>query len=291
MRVSRSSRTRRRSPRRSAAARFARGAVVALDGSSSSDVDGSIATYAWTFGDGGEGSGALAEHIYNTAGTFEVALTVTDDDGASDTAALQIVIDDNEAPVALITAPAAAAIGENARFDGAGSSDADGTVSSFTWDFGDGTTGAGALFDKIYDASGSFTVTLTVTTTTARRARRSTRSRSPMPRRASTATGAGSSPTRACAISACCAAPSKTRSSRSSPTSATSRSPSTPAATDVPYSGALTGSDFTVANGQLGVVQTIAGSFTSATTFVGTYTIETGITDCAVRPVEGTKNP
>jgi hypothetical protein len=56
-----------------------------------------------------------------------------------------------------------ALLGVNVLFDGTGSSDPDGTVKSYEWDFGDGTTGAGATTTHTYAAPGIYTVTLTVT--------------------------------------------------------------------------------------------------------------------------------
>jgi serine protease len=54
-----------------------------FDGSASEDPDGSIASYAWTFGDGGVGSGETANHTYAAGGTYSVELTVTDNAGAT----------------------------------------------------------------------------------------------------------------------------------------------------------------------------------------------------------------
>jgi len=54
---------------------------VAVDGSASFDPDGSINNYAWTFGDGGTGSGAAPTHAYTSAGTYAITLTVTDNLG------------------------------------------------------------------------------------------------------------------------------------------------------------------------------------------------------------------
>jgi PKD repeat protein len=57
--------------------------AVSFDASGSSDPDGTIASYAWNFGDGATGSGATASHTYVAAGTFAVLLTVTDSRGAT----------------------------------------------------------------------------------------------------------------------------------------------------------------------------------------------------------------
>jgi PKD repeat protein len=64
--------------------------AVAFDGSASHDPDGSIAAYAWTFGDGGTGSGAKPSHTYASAGTWVATLTVTDDRGATGKATVSI---------------------------------------------------------------------------------------------------------------------------------------------------------------------------------------------------------
>jgi uncharacterized protein YkwD len=58
--------------------------TVHFDASASTDPDGSIASFAWNFGDGQTGTGQKPDHVYTTAGTFTVTLTVTDDEGASD---------------------------------------------------------------------------------------------------------------------------------------------------------------------------------------------------------------
>jgi hypothetical protein len=57
--------------------------TCSFDGSGSSDPDGSIASYDWSFGDSGTSSGATATHTYDAAGDYAVTLTVTDDQGAS----------------------------------------------------------------------------------------------------------------------------------------------------------------------------------------------------------------
>ena len=57
--------------------------AVSFSGSGSNDPDGSIASYAWTFGDGGTASGVSASHTYTTVGTYTARLTVTDNRGGT----------------------------------------------------------------------------------------------------------------------------------------------------------------------------------------------------------------
>ncbi|MBA7671773.1 hypothetical protein ES703_79936 [subsurface metagenome] len=59
--------------------------VVTFDGSGSYDVDGTIIAYAWDFGDGSTGTGVNPTHGYGTVETYNVVLTVTDNDGLTDT--------------------------------------------------------------------------------------------------------------------------------------------------------------------------------------------------------------
>jgi hypothetical protein len=59
------------------------GAAASFSGAASADSDGGISSYAWGFGDGTVGSGAVASHAYTVAGTFDATLTVTDINGFS----------------------------------------------------------------------------------------------------------------------------------------------------------------------------------------------------------------
>jgi PKD repeat protein len=68
------------------------GTTVAVDGRGSVDTDGSVTSYAWSFGDGGTATGATAPHTYAAAGTYTVTLTVTDDDGATGSTSQQVTV-------------------------------------------------------------------------------------------------------------------------------------------------------------------------------------------------------
>lgn len=68
---------------------------VAFDGSLSADADGTIVSYAWTFGDGSAPvSGVTANHTYAAAGTYKAVLTVTDDQGATGSASVTVTVTD-----------------------------------------------------------------------------------------------------------------------------------------------------------------------------------------------------
>jgi PKD repeat protein/uncharacterized protein YgiM (DUF1202 family) len=141
------------------------GETLSFDGSGSSD-DGHIVSYVWDFGDGTTDSGVNVAHSYSAAGSYEVTLTVADDGGLSDSATQTVRVDEpviNQPPTAVINGPTSGLVGEALSFDGSGSSDDDGHIVSYTWDFGDGTTGSGVDVAHSYGAAGSYTVTLTVT--------------------------------------------------------------------------------------------------------------------------------
>lgn len=76
------------------------GLSVAVDGSGSSDPDGTIASHAWNFGDGGTATGATASHTYAAGGTYTVTLTVTDNAGATDTESRSVTVSGPGQPAA-----------------------------------------------------------------------------------------------------------------------------------------------------------------------------------------------
>ncbi len=63
-----------------------------FDGSASSDPDGSIASYAWDFGDGNTGTGATPSHSYSAGGTYTVQLTVTDNGGLTNSTSQSVTV-------------------------------------------------------------------------------------------------------------------------------------------------------------------------------------------------------
>jgi PKD repeat protein len=69
-------------------------ATIRVDASASVDVDGTIVSYAWNWGDGSpDGSGVTASHTYlEVFGTYTITLTITDDDGLTGSMTRSITI-------------------------------------------------------------------------------------------------------------------------------------------------------------------------------------------------------
>jgi PKD repeat protein len=78
------------------------GQAIQFNGSTSSDPDGTIASYQWNFGDGTTATGATPTHAYTTAGTYTVALTVTDNGGLTNSATTTATV---SAPATIPAAP------------------------------------------------------------------------------------------------------------------------------------------------------------------------------------------
>lgn len=138
---------------------------ITFDASASYDPDGNIASYRWDFGDGSTSSGVRVTKRYSAAGTYTVTLTVTDNRGASASTTQEVrVRSPNQPPVASFTfSPTNPDPGETVSFDASSAHDPDGTIVSYSWDFGDGGTGSGVSVTHVYSAAGTYVVTLTVT--------------------------------------------------------------------------------------------------------------------------------
>jgi len=140
--------------------------TIIFDGSGSSDPDGEIDFYRWNFGDGtSEILAKTPDHTYSNTGNYEVTLTVIDNNGTTDTDIIEIQIGEyvNKKPTADADGPYKGVNGKSIIFSGSNSSDSDGSITNYTWNFGDDTEGYGETITHKYSKIGSYLVTLTVT--------------------------------------------------------------------------------------------------------------------------------
>ena len=139
--------------------------------STSSDPDGAIAATNWDLDDDGafdDASGLVATTTFPTPGSFDVAVEVTDNEGATDIElkTINVAAPFNAPPSAAFTfAPTNPAAGQNVVFDST-SSDPDGSVAALDWDFdGDGQfdDGSGGKVTRSFPVNGLFPVALRAT--------------------------------------------------------------------------------------------------------------------------------
>jgi PKD repeat protein len=140
------------------------GEEVLLDAGRSLDSDGTITAYTWDFGEPGEqGKGKAVKHAWQQPGVYTVRLQVEDDSGLSNgSSAVVGTIIINAAPEPVITASHLVTAAESKiTFRGDKSRDADGRISAYIWNFGDGTTAQGEQVSHAYKEPGLYTVRLT----------------------------------------------------------------------------------------------------------------------------------
>ena len=136
--------------------------MVTLDGTKSSDPDGNIVSYTWSEGMTFVGNGPTPSYDFSV-GTHIVVLVVQDNNGTTNSSTVTIEVLANKPPTANAEEDQTSVVGATVSFDGSGSTDPDGTIVSYNWEFGDGATGSGIYPTHIYSSYGDHIVTLTVT--------------------------------------------------------------------------------------------------------------------------------
>jgi len=128
-------------------------------GNESWDEDGNIVNYTWDFGDGEFAYTDNPSHIFIENGSYDVVLTVRDNNGLEDSFILNIFVNKRPIPVVQIS-KFVIMLGEEITFDASDSYDIDGEVEFYQWNFDDGYTSNMATIDHEYKNSGIYNVSL-----------------------------------------------------------------------------------------------------------------------------------
>jgi PKD repeat protein len=96
------------------------------------------------------------------AGSYTATVRVSDGTTSDQKSFAITVVNVNRCPTANAGGPYSGVLFAAVSFDGTGSSDPDGDVLTYAWDFGDGVTGAGATTSHTYATRGTYSITLTV---------------------------------------------------------------------------------------------------------------------------------
>ena len=141
------------------------GTAVNFSGLGSSDPNSVVLTYAWDFGDGNSGSGASLTHTYTAAGTYSVVLTVNNGAAFNTVSTVATIAPAAPLPAMLANAggPYTIAVNQPLTLDGSKTTNPASRQLSYTWDFGDGSTGTGRLTNHTYTVSASYSVVLSAT--------------------------------------------------------------------------------------------------------------------------------
>ncbi|MDO6820657.1 PKD domain-containing protein [Zobellia sp. 1_MG-2023] len=138
--------------------------TVNFTGSGSTD-DTGVTAYSWDFKDGNSSDKPDPSHTFESAGSYEVELTVTDEEGLKNKETVSIIVEskENGAPVAKLSASkTSGTLPLTVNFTGSGSTDDTG-VTAYSWDFKDGNSSDKSDPLHTFDSAGSYEVELTVT--------------------------------------------------------------------------------------------------------------------------------
>lgn len=122
---------------------------------------GSIASWAWNFGDGNNGTGQFPSHVYAADGVYDVTLTVVDQFGCTGTLTKPQYIRLSHPQAGFVPDQTIGCEGMVVRFTD--TSIPDTTITDWDWTFGDGQTGTGPNPNHVYANAGTYTIGLTIT--------------------------------------------------------------------------------------------------------------------------------
>jgi PKD repeat protein len=147
-----------------------KGSAVSFDPTGSSAAAG-YSSATWKWGDGtadtfhnlvAAGTLAPQKHTFSALGSYTVTLTLVDRYGNLTLVSHAVTVKATVPAAAFGSSPSDPTATSPVSFDGSASTDQGGTLSSYSWDFGDGSAGTGKTTSHAYAKAGTYTVTLTV---------------------------------------------------------------------------------------------------------------------------------
>lgn len=131
------------------------------------DSNASITSYSWDFGDGSAGSGKTTSHTYDSSGSYDVTLEIEDENGQKHTEVKTISVEECESPYSSPPVIKSCFTHDPTNFSYTVDFDADCsfspvTITSYSWNFGDGSSGTGKTPSHTYNGIGPYDVTLDV---------------------------------------------------------------------------------------------------------------------------------
>src|SRR5712692_593641 len=135
---------------------------------SSTDPDGTVTGLKVVWGDGTvdslTGAATLDGHFFSLGGSYAAYVNATDNAGLTTQSSISTKTITDRPPVAVLYKTTTSALtGDVVGFGASASTDPDGGITGYAWNFGDGITGSGAGISHSYATPGTYTVILTVT--------------------------------------------------------------------------------------------------------------------------------
>jgi PKD repeat protein len=140
------------------------GETVSCDADGSSDPDGFIDVYSWSASESQSDSGERAEFRFDSPGTKNIDLSVTDDGGRSDSASTMVEVVNDRPTAKIYCSETSVSTEETVSCDASGSADSDGSIEDVEWTLASSNEliGVGTTLNHQFSTAGTYTVEVTV---------------------------------------------------------------------------------------------------------------------------------